>query len=569
MIQNTAKILLLLPLILGLMACTSTLTENDVASISETESEAEPSRDAQEAISTVSTVAKPTVASETTTSPTLIDTATIAPNPIPPEPRSNTSVEITEIASIPDIFPANIRNTFDRYTQVIPQNGKPINIYAQSRISTVQIIQARSTLVFWLTDIPGSVYGADKSAVANQMGNNKAVLMLLNGSDGDENPPEIDGQPLYETELVVPGSAAYIHNDYEQHRDATFEEILHLVHDTGIGVDGENAQLGALPAFQAEIRKATNHAIGNNFQIWPTTAAEGGEERGWFNELEAENSLSQEYLAAVIDSYYGLWGPFQEANAGMWGFYIAQTRADIETKDPMGAALMEQFFSPYLTYNAQLDPSFNGTFLMTFDPQTPYTHKSQYLLDATLTGDNHANLTGNSQANRLAGNDGNNMLDGMSGDDTAVYLRPQSEYIITHNSDSSVTVIGDGTDTLVNIEKIAFKDGLISADDLLAISESPIIDSAVVEPAPAIVDPTAIPSQPITADQLAPMTNVEFETIMMQYLQVTSLDALYDHFDNLNEEQLLGLVKTAIGLKTEKDADALLENLFGGEDDDE
>ena len=333
-------------------------------------------------------------------------------------PTENASLSIGEIAPIPNHFPADIRNTFDRYTQVIPPNGKPINIYAQSNISDAQIIHARNTLVFFLTDVPNTTYGADKSAVANKMGENEATLLLLNGSDGKNETPDIDGQPLYETELVVPGSAAYINNDYANHRDATFEEILHLVHDTGIGVDGKDTLPGALPDFQANIRAATNNAIANNFQIWPLNAASDPEAKSWFEELSQENSLSQEYLAAVVDSYYGLWGAFQETDGGMWGEYIAKTRADIETKDPMGADLMKQFFSPFLTYDAQLDASLEGTFTMTFDANIPYTHKSQYLLHATLTGNNNANLTGNDQNNQLTGNSGNNVINGGLGDDT-------------------------------------------------------------------------------------------------------------------------------------------------------
>lgn len=47
----------------------------------------------------------------------------------------------------------------------------------------MQIIQARNTLLFWLTDVPGSIYTKDKTTVANKMGENEAILMLLNGLD--------------------------------------------------------------------------------------------------------------------------------------------------------------------------------------------------------------------------------------------------------------------------------------------------------------------------------------------------------------------------------------------------
>lgn len=371
----------------------------------------------------------------------------------------------TEIASIPKDFSRVLKRNFDRYTQVIAPNGKPINIYAQKKISDAQIIQVQNTLIFWLTNVPDTVYGSDKTAVANQMADNEATLMLLNGTDGDKNPPNLNAQPLYETEIVVPGSAWYIDNDFE-HRDATFEEILHLMHDTGIGVDGKNSQTGVLPEFQKEIRAATNNAIANDFQIWPMGAKTDRDLKGWFNELKTENSLSQEYLAAVIDSYYGLWGPFTEANAGMWGFYAAQTREDIQTKDPMGWALVEKYFSPYLTYNAQLDAAFEGTFMMTFDANVPYTYKSQYMLHATLTGNNNSHLTGNDQNNELTGNAGDNSLDGFDGTDTAVFPQAKSNYTITKNNDGSLTIIGDGIDTLINIEQLKFSDETIATGSL-------------------------------------------------------------------------------------------------------
>ena len=246
--------------------------------------------------------------------------------------QNSGNISVIDIMAIPDSFPRKIKNAFNRYTQVIAPNGKAINIFAQTDITNAQILHARDVLVFYLTDVPNSTYGADKSVVANQMANNKATLMLLGGSDGDREPPRLNAQPLYATELIVEGTDAYINNDYENHRDATFEEILHLVHDTGIGVDFRGALQGVLPNYQAQIRTATTNALPENKALW----ASKPEVSGWLEEIRQEGSLTQEYLASVIDSYYGLWGAFEEVDGGMWGFYVAKTRADIETKDPMG-----------------------------------------------------------------------------------------------------------------------------------------------------------------------------------------------------------------------------------------
>ena len=41
----------------------------------------------------------------------------------------------------------------------------------------------------------------------------------------------------------------------------------------------------------------------------------------WLEELEREDLLAQEYIASVIDSYYGLWAAWDEDEGGMWGIW--------------------------------------------------------------------------------------------------------------------------------------------------------------------------------------------------------------------------------------------------------
>lgn len=362
------------------------------------------------------------------------------------------SIKKTRIAKVTDNFPKRYRDAFDRYVQVIAPNGKPINIFAQKEITDAQIRHVRDVMVHFLTDFPGSKYGVNKGAIANRMAVNGATMMICKGHDGQYREPRIQAQPLYADETIVEGTDAYIKNQFEGHRDASLEEILHCVHDNGIGVDFRGAPKGVLPKFQKELRAATKHAMKKG--IWPTKSAQR-RASGWIEELRQEGSLTQEYLASVIDSYYGLWGPF-EKDFGMWGIYVARERKDIQKKDPRGYAIVETFFQPYLTYNAEIDSSFQGTFSMTFDKGTPYTHKSRYLLHAHLTGNHNSNLTGNNQNNTLAGNSGDNTIDGGEGKDTVVFSKPKSDYEITKNEDGSLTVVGDGTDKLINIEKLVF-----------------------------------------------------------------------------------------------------------------
>lgn len=388
--------------------------------------------------------------SSTTTQP--------APEPTTP-PSTNLSQETLALGI--EAVPSNLSATyssslnFNRYTKVDTPNGKAIHIVAQNQITDNQIVRARSILESYLMPYPGSVYGEDKSSVANKMSDNGAILLLLNGvDDGTNSAAELDGQPLYYGEMQVEGGQWYLQQDYE-HRDASYEEILHLVHDYGIGVDQNNQFLGALPDFQAEIRAAQVNALSAN--IW------GGNETSWINELTAENSLSQEYLAALIDVYYGLWGANTEfPNTGMYDIYQPKTRQDIATEDPLGASLIDnKFFLPYIAYNARIDQSFSGDFSLKFNANLPYTYHAQYLKDITLTGDNASNVIVNQYDNTITGNSASNIV---------IFSGNSAEYEIT-NEDDTTTVNDlvdnrDGKNTLKNVEQLRFADTDIEVSSL-------------------------------------------------------------------------------------------------------
>ena len=373
-------------------------------------------------------------------------------------------------------------SSFVKYTKIQAPNGQAIHFLAQNAITDAQIVRARNILQFYLTNIPGSQYGADKTAVINKMGTNEGTILLINGSDGDSNPPNINGQHLYQNEMAVEGHSWYINNNYD-HRDAAYEEILHMMHDVGIGVDGANTTPGALPAYQTEIRAAQDNADNNNFAIWPIGSSATS---GWYYELAQENSLSQEYLASVIDSYYGLWEAWSEvgepssATTGMWGLYKAKTRAEIQTEDPMGYALMGKYFSPMINVNMDIDPIFTGVFNMTRTDAQKYTYKSQYLQHTTLTGTNASGLKGNDADNNLNGNDSNNTLEGVKGNDRldckggtndkVIFTGNYADYSFTINADHYIvtdnTANRDGVDTVYNCEILKFADQEVAATTL-------------------------------------------------------------------------------------------------------
>ncbi|MBT6434848.1 MAG: hypothetical protein HOK28_17255 [Deltaproteobacteria bacterium] len=350
-----------------------------------------------------------------------------------------------------------IQAGFTRYAQIAAPNGGLIKIFGSPQTGDERIRRAHSLLSFYLKAVPNSAYGADKREVANRMAQNNAILVMPSGAHGEGPDVELDAQPLYEDETPVEGSAWYMQNNWE-HRDAAFEEIFHLLHDTGIGT----YLPGALPEYQSLLLAEAEAALSDGRWGIPTDP----EVNGWIAELREEGSLAQEYIASVIDSYYGLWGPWDEADGGMWGVYIAKTRDEIVQSDPQGGSLLESFLSEWLDYEVHLAAELSGDFSMTFDASTPYTHKSQYLVHVTLTGDNPSNIFANAQDNTLRGNTASNTLDGMDGTDTAVYCENRSTYTITKTGDEVVVDGNEGRDVLRNMEVVHFADGAVLVSDL-------------------------------------------------------------------------------------------------------
>ena len=108
---------------------------------------------------------------------------------------------------------------------------------------------------------------------------------------------------------------------------------------------------------------------------------------------------------------------------------------------------------------------------MELDKTMPWTHKSQYLVEVTLTGKLNSNIQGNKENNILKGNAGNNIINGKGGDDTACFKGNFSEYKVIKMQDK-ITVKDllenrDGTDTLLNIEKVLFLDQIIQTSSLM------------------------------------------------------------------------------------------------------
>ena len=391
--------------------------------------------------------------------------STAAPQARTTLPEIDISVSPNGVVLLPDNVPSVFRGAFVKYTKLTAPNGKPIHILAQDGWSDARILKARNVLAHILTDVPGSRYGAHKALIANTMADNGATMALFNTEPdmraafrGPLREVEMGMQDLRANECPFEGE-----DDYMAHgtRDASFEEIVHLVHDYGIKP--------ALPELQDELIRITDDAI----------------ERGlWRSRQDDRENEPNEYFAAALDNYLDLWTvpptiwegrPIEPGRipdgTSHFGTYGARGREGMRELDPQGLAILREFFPPYLTYTPVLPSDFEGTFSLELDPSQPYTVKSQHLQNVALSGDNDTGLIGNGWDNNLTGNEGDNvlqgnggadLLDGGVGADTATYRGNFSDYTVIAGA-GGVRVVDarvnrDGTDVLLNIERLTFAD---------------------------------------------------------------------------------------------------------------
>ncbi len=355
------------------------------------------------------------------------------------------------IIATPEAYERYIREGLVRYTEVATPNGGVVPIFAGNALSDAQILRARELLRFFVADHPDSRWGSDKTAVANAMAANNAALVMPNGEHREGNEPRVPAQPLYDAETPVAGSDWFMDNDFD-HRDAALEEIFHLVHDTGIGTWAP----GALPEYQAELLAEAEAAIEDG--RWGIPAEPGVEQ--WLQELRREDSLAQEYIASVIDSWYGLWGPWDEADGGMWGVYIAKIRAEVEAFDPAGGALLSDFLPEMLGTIEPIDPDFTGRLSLLFDAAEPYTHKTRYFSDLRLLGTGAVTLVGNAADNRVVAGPGDLAFEGGQGTDTLVVCSEAATVVISEDG-RSVTGPEGQTWQLDGVESIHFLDSKV------------------------------------------------------------------------------------------------------------
>ena len=389
-------------------------------------------------------------------------------NSTPELPYIDISGSDNGIVVLPDEIDPLFSSVATRYTHIPTPNGDVIPFLIQDSFTDEQVLHARRVLESYLDNVPGSEWGSAKEEVANAIGLTNAILFLLNDESQYENPNVIDlielgvkGQDLLSTEVFPEGTDPYMNSS---ERDATYEEILHFIHGYGIQI--------ALPAMQAAIETAMNEAIENNYYnpIW---------------DLPLED-YDEEYLAMGLESYFGLWA-HNPSGDGFCGDeeYPFINRQEMEVGDPDLYNVILGFFGESWGYTPVLPAYFNSTFIMKRDVEFDYSHRSQYLRKAMLSGSNSATVLGNNQINHLYGNDGNNIFQGFMEDDTiyggngvdrSVYIGERDDYIIIppeYTADSSYQVRDiqpdrDGVDDLFGVEEIEFNGIVYQISQLLS-----------------------------------------------------------------------------------------------------
>ncbi|MCY3968329.1 MAG: hypothetical protein OXG74_00210 [Acidobacteria bacterium] len=395
-----------------------------------------------------------------------------APRELVTLPDIDTSGSPDGIVDLPADVPEIFHEHFNRYAYRPTPDGRRIHFLISEGWTRDQIKHGLNVMEHLLADYPGSVYGDDKSGIAAAMADRKATMVFFDDapdmrqamSGGLPDATDLSMQDLRANESPAPGDA-----DYMGHvtRDASYEEIWHLIHDYGV--------VPTLPDMVAEMRTANDEAA----------------EKGWVGvpEDEPENHPN-EYVGALIDNYYDLWtvpptmyegrdiepGQNPEGHSH-FGEYFAGSRASMPEKDPLGYALVTNFVGPYLTYTPELPLDFSGTFSMTYDPHVRYTMKTQHLRNVALTGDGDADLqgnahdnvlTGNAGANVLEGGGGNDTLEGGEGSDTAVFSGPAADYEVTTDAGGTTVTDSqadrDGVDTLRGVESLQFSDGTVQLE---------------------------------------------------------------------------------------------------------
>jgi hypothetical protein len=351
-----------------------------------------------------------------------------------------------------------ILKVFQRHSAFLLDDGTQVPILVQRGVPDIMVEHIRDLLEQMLAPVEGTLFAGEKPAVARAVADSGAALMIFRSNASRPAEPlaslaaaGITGVAINADGVVLPGSA-----DETQRGRADVAEsvLLRFVWDFGIA--------RVLPEFEDAV-----HA-----------RAIAAAEAGLYTETDDNSDPGRLALRFLLDAYatfYGRRAHIPEATTP-WPFaYAPRSREQMEERDPGTVETLEAFFPRFETRAARLWPGLRGEFSMTFDPAFPYTHRSRYLDNAELAGPGESTLRGNERDNILRGSQAANTFIGMGGDDavdgregldTAVYRGRLSEYHIEIEGGVAFVIDlvegRDGSDTLVDVERLRFADAEVS-----------------------------------------------------------------------------------------------------------
>lgn len=224
-----------------------------------------------------------------------------------------TGTDVIEINS--SNVSGNIGKIFSKYIYLTAPNGKRIHVFGTSGVSDAQMKYARKIFNSYFTT-NGELYSSSaKTIIANSMGNKRTALVFFDTQEqyeaniGKVSSIGFNVQDLYASESLNSGN-----------RDASYEEILHLVHNYGIAP--------TLFEFQHRLQQANDNAIANG--IWTP----------WGDLPKAD--YEDEYFAGLMDTYLNLWKGTGSSFGG--GSYLPSSKEEMKTRDPNGYKLIRDLF---------------------------------------------------------------------------------------------------------------------------------------------------------------------------------------------------------------------------------
>ncbi|MEM7197807.1 MAG: DUF4214 domain-containing protein [Pseudomonadota bacterium] len=306
---------------------------------------------------------------------------------------TNNPVSFTNV--FPTLFPSALSAQFQQYASI---DG--VHVLAQSNVTAQQLTYVASVMRgLNARDTNGTVHAAMIASNATLTMFNDSVAMAAARSAIEAIAQTATGlliQDLQANEVILPNSGINV-------RDATTEEVTHLIHNAGL--------TPSMPNFQAALQAANDAAIARQ-QYFPLRVS---------SDLP-QGDYDDEYLAIGVEAFYNVRRSTDN------GAHPSLTRTDLQTQDVALYNVVNSYFPDSI---AALQTSTNV---------------------GTVGSDSFSNTSGS------------DVFDGGDGLDTIQYELARAQVTTQLDSNGRITVTGQGTDQLDNIERLSFTDGTLAFD---------------------------------------------------------------------------------------------------------